>query len=146
MEKEIHPTDRGGEQIALLTEEPQVDQVFIRLAENVRPAVLVAEIKRRKVFDQVFEERVRQAILIGPLGVTEFAVQGIRIGLLDTAHRLLKRMTDTGALGSGVLPVTTLRNLEPVVLRELGKLNVTIRFLKGSRILLVIDIGDPLEE
>jgi hypothetical protein len=74
------------------------------------------------VFDQVLEQRVRKAVLVGPLGVAEDAVQGIRVGLLDAAHGLLERMADIGALGPDILPVAALRNLEAVVLGEIGQI------------------------
>ena len=123
-----------------------LDQVFIGLAENVRLAVLIAQVKRREVFDQVLEQRVRKAVFVGPLGIAEDAVQGVRVGLLDAAHGLLERMADIGALGPDIFPVAALRNLEPVVLRELGKFHIAVGLIQGHGILLVIDVGEPLEE
>jgi hypothetical protein len=35
-----------------------LDQVLIGLTENVRLAVLIAQVERREVFDQVLEQRV----------------------------------------------------------------------------------------
>jgi hypothetical protein len=73
-------------------------------------------------------------------------VQGVRVGLLDVAHGLLERMSDVGALGPDILPVAAFRNLEPVVLGELGKFHVAVGLFQGHVILLIIDVGEPLEE
>jgi hypothetical protein len=80
-----------------------LDQVFIGLVENVRLAVLIAQVERREVFDQVLEQRVRKTVLVGPLGVAEDAVQGVLVGLLDAAHGRYWRSWP-GHLSSGSLP------------------------------------------
>lgn len=123
-----------------------LDQVFIGLAENVRLAVLITQVERREVFDQVLEQRVRKTVLIGPLSIAENAVQGIRVGPLNAAHGLLERMTNVGTLDPNIPPMTALWNLEAVVLRELGELNITVGLFQGNGILLVIDVGEPFEE
>jgi hypothetical protein len=122
------------------------DQVFIGLAENVRLAVLITQVERREVFDQVLEQRVRKAILVCPLSVAEDAVQGVRVGLLNAAHGLLERMADIGAPRPNIVPVAALRNLESVIFGELGKFHVAVGLLHGHNIFLVIGIGEPLEE
>jgi hypothetical protein len=55
-------------------------------------------------------------------------------------------MANIGALGPDIFPVAALRNLEPVVLGELGELHVVVGLFQGHDILLVIDVGEPLEE
>ena len=80
------------------------------------------------------------------MSVTEDAVQGVQVGLLDTAYSVLERMTDIGALGPDILPVTTLWNLKAVVLRKLGEFHIASRLFRGHSILLVIDVGEPFEK
>jgi hypothetical protein len=55
-------------------------------------------------------------------------------------------MSDIGALGPDILPVTILWNLEAVVLWELSEFHVAVGFFQGNGIFLVIDVGEPLEE
>jgi hypothetical protein len=55
-------------------------------------------------------------------------------------------MTDIFALGSDILPVATLRNLEPMILGELGKFYVTTGLLHGNGILFVIHVRNSFEK
>ena len=64
----------------------------------------------------------------------------------QAAHGLLESMADIGAPRPDILPVAAFRNLEPVVLGELGKFHVAVGLFQGYGILLVIDVGEPLEE
>ena len=73
-------------------------------------------------------------------------MQGVRVGLLDATHGLLEGMADIGASRPDIPPMTFLWNLKTVVLRELGKLHVTIRLFQGNGILLVVNVGESLEE
>ena len=116
------------------------------MAEDVRLRRLVAEADAGKVLDEVAEQRIGQAILVGPRRIAEDAVKGLRVGLLDPAHGLLQRLADVGRDHAHIAPVAILRNLEAVVLRELGIFLVTAGFRQRRRIFLVIHIRDALEE
>lgn len=58
----------------------------------------------------------------------------------------MQRMADISALGPDILPMAAFRNLEAVVLGELGEFHVAAGIFQGNGILFVIDIGEPLEE
>jgi hypothetical protein len=102
--------------------------------------------QRRKVLDQVFEEGIGKTVFVCPLSVTEDSVKCIRVGLLDTAHSLLERMTDIGAPGPGIRPMTAFGNLKAVILWKMSELDIPIRFFEGNGKLFIVDVGDALEE
>ena len=97
-----------------------LDEVFVGLAEDVGLRRLVAEIDAREVLDEVAQQRVGEAVLVGPLRVAEDAVERFRVGLLDSAHGLLQRLPDIRRHCSHVAPMAIVGNLEAVVLREEG--------------------------
>ena len=99
-----------------------------------------------EVLDQVAQQRVGEPVLVGPLGVAEDAVERLRVGLLDAAHGRLQRLADVGRHRAHVAPVAVLRHLEAVVLRKAGVLLVAAGLGQRGLILLVVDIGDALEE
>jgi hypothetical protein len=69
---------------------------------------------REKVLDQILEQGIGQAVLVGPLGIAEDAIEGVRVGLFDFAHGALERIADVGGDGAHVVPVAVIRNLEAV--------------------------------
>ena len=82
-----------------------LDQVFVGLAEDVGLCRLIAEVDAREMLDEVAQQRVGQAVLVGPLGIAEDAVEGFRVGLLDAAHGLLQRLADIGGHRAHIVPV-----------------------------------------
>ena len=142
-------TERGRVELARLLVRgvgELLDQVFVGLAEDVRLRGLVAEADAREMLDQVAEQRVGQAILVGPLRIAEDAVERLRVRLLDAAHRLLQRLADVGGDRAHVVPVAALGDLKAVVLRELGVFLVAAGFRQRGLVFLVVHIGDALEE
>jgi len=123
-----------------------LDQVFVGLAEDVRLGLPVAESNAREVFDEIAEQRVGQALLVGPGRIAEDGVEGLGVRLLDAAHRLLQSLADISRNHAHIVPVAARGNLKAVVLRKLGVLLVAPRFLQRRRIFLIIDIRDALEE
>ena len=123
-----------------------LDQVFIGVAEDIGLAMGIAETQPREVLDEVFEQSIGQAILIRPLCIAKDAMQRIGVGLLNATHGLLQRIPNVRALGAHLLPVTPLRHLKSVVFGELGKLHIALRFFQGAVQLLIVDIGQALEE
>ena len=98
------------------------------------------------MLDQVAEQRIGEPILVRPLGVAEDAVERLRVGLLDLAHRLLQRLADVGRDRAHIVPVAALGNLEAVVLREERVLLVAAGLRQRRGVLLVVHVGDALEE
>ena len=97
------------------------------------------------MLDQIFEQRVRESILVGPLGITENAVQGVRVGLLDFAHGALQGIADVGCHGTNVIPVAVIRDLKAMRLGEEGQFGIA-GLIDDLGVFLVPDIADPLEE
>ncbi len=99
-----------------------LDQVFVGLAEDVGLRRLVAQRDAREVLDQVAQQRIGEAVFVGPLGVAEDAVERFRVRLLDATHGRLQRLADIGRHRPHVAPVAIFRNLEAVVLRETARI------------------------
>lgn len=98
------------------------------------------------MLDQVLQQGIGEAILVGPLGIPEDAVQPVRVGFLDTAHGLLQAVTDVGALLSHVVPVTAIGYLKAVLLGEQGEHHILARLAQSCFEFLIIDVGEALEE
>ena len=97
------------------------------------------------MLDQVFEQGIGQSILVGPLGIAENAIQGVRVGLLDLPHGALQGIADVGRLGADIVPVAVFRNLKAVRLGEQGQLRIP-GFIDDLLVFLIPDVADPLEE
>src|SRR5262249_1850364 len=123
-----------------------LDQVFVRLAENIGLDGLVPEVDPREVLEQIPEQGVGKTVLIGPSGVAEDAVERLRVSLLDPAHGFLKRLSDVSRNDADIIPVATLGNLKPVVLRKNRVLFIASRFTKGGRVLLMVHVRDAFEK
>jgi hypothetical protein len=123
-----------------------LDEIFVGLAENVCFAVVVSETQRRKVLDQIFEEGIGKTVFVCPLSVTEDSVQCIRVGLLDTAHSLLEHMTDIGAPGPDIRPMTAFGNLKAVILWKMSELDIPVRFFESDGKLFVVDVRDAFKK
>ena len=96
--------------------------------------------------DQVPQQGVRQPLLVRPLGIAEDAVQGLRVGLLDSPHRLLQGLPDIRRHVPDIGPVAALGDLEAVVLREQRVFFVAAGLVQGSLVFLVVDIRNAFEE
>ena len=122
-----------------------LDQVFIGVTDQVGRDVVVAQRERGKMLDQVLEQRVRQPFLVRPLRVTEYTVECVRVGLFDSAQRMLQGGADVGRFGTDVDPVAVLRELKAVRFRKPRQLFVTC-FIDDLLVFLIPDIADALEE
>ena len=98
------------------------------------------------MLDQVAQQRVGEAIFVGPLGVAEDAVERFRVRLLDAAQGGLQRLPDIGGHRSHIAPVAAFWHLEAVVLGEAGVFLVAPGFLQRRLVLLVMHVGEALEE
>ena len=105
-----------------------LDQVFVGLAEDVRLRRLIAEVDAGEMLDEIAQQGIGQAILVGPLRIAKNAVERFRVGLLDSAHGLLQRLADVVWPPSNILPVAIVGDLKPVVLRKLGVFLVAAGF------------------
>ena len=120
-------------------------KMFVGVSKQIRVDVLVAKRQFGEVLDQVFEQGIRQPLLVRPLGIAEHAVKGIGVCFLDLPHRALEGTTDIARLGANVIPVAVFRDLEAVRLRKPGQLFVA-GFIDDLLVLLVPDVADALEE
>jgi hypothetical protein len=59
---------------------------------------------------------------------------------------VLDGLSDVGGLGPHIPPVATLRNLEAVILGEARVFLVSLGLRERGLELLVVHVGDPLEE
>src|SRR5690349_19490091 len=98
------------------------------------------------MFQQVPEQGVRQAVLIGPGGVTEDAVKRFGVCLLNPPHCLMESLSDVAGYDPNILPVTTFRDLKAVVLRKQRILLVAPGLVERSGIFLIEYIRDALEK
>jgi hypothetical protein len=98
------------------------------------------------MLNEVAEERVGEAVFVGPLGVAEDAVERFGVRLLDTTQGGLQRLSYAGGHRSDITPVAIFWHLEAVVLGELGVCLVAAGFLQHRLIFLVMHVGEALEE
>ena len=118
-----------------------LDQVLVRVAHHVVGDLPVAQQERGEMLDEVLEQLVRQPLLVGPLGVTEHAIEVLLVGSLDAPHRVLEGLADVPSPLADIVPVGSVGDLKPVFVLEV----LSIR-RHGHRMLLVPDVADPLEE
>ena len=122
------------------------NEVFVGLAEDVGLCHPVAQRHTREMLDKVAQQRVGEAVFVGPLGVTKDAVERFRVRLLDATQGGLQRLPHIGSHCSYITPVTTFWHLEAVVLREASVFLVAPGFLQRCLVLLIMHVGEALEE
>lgn len=122
-----------------------LDQVLVRIAEQVGVDVVVSERKLGKMLNEVFEQGIRQSVFVRPLGIAKNAIQRVRVSLFDLPHGDLQSRTDIGGFGANVVPVAVLGDLESMRLRKPGQLLVT-GFVNDLLVFLVPNVADALEE
>ncbi len=118
-----------------------LDQIFVGIADDVVAHNAVAEQERREMLDEILEQIVGEAFLVGPLGIAEDAVKMILIGPLDAAHGVGDGCADVCGGLADVVPMATLGDLEAVLIGEV--------FAVGRDhlgVLLVPDIAEPFKE
>ena len=98
------------------------------------------------MLDEVLEQTVREAPLVGPCRIAEDAAQLRVVCGFDGAKRGDNRLADVFRDLADVFPVSTVRNGKAVVLGKRGKVLVAPRELDRLGGFLVVDIGDSLEE
>jgi hypothetical protein len=93
------------------------------------------------VLDQLTHGLVREAVLVGPLGIAEDTKQFVFIGGLDGPHGALDGLSDVAGLLANLLPVGLCGHLEAMVLGEGRKLGVTGGGSQGLGGLLVVYVA-----
>jgi hypothetical protein len=93
------------------------------------------------VFNEIPEQFVGESVFVGPLGIAEDAVEGMRVGLFDPSEGGLESLADVDCNFSYILPVAVFGDLEAIVFREECRFLVSFKFIKGYLVLFVMDIG-----
>ena len=91
------------------------------------------------------QRRVGQQVLVAPVAVAEDAGEGVGVGGLDGAHGLLECLPMSVVTRADVVPVRAVGDGEAVVLGQVGEFFVAVDLQRG-RVLLVVHVGDPLQE
>ena len=123
-----------------------LDEVLVGITEHVVGHGCVRQAHAREVVNEVDQQSIGQAVLVRPLDVTEDAVEGVRVRLLDFAHSPLDGLADVGGARLQVRPVAALRNLEPVLFGQRRVLFVSSGLIERLDPLFVVDVTDSLEE
>src|SRR5262245_37557612 len=98
------------------------------------------------MFDQIAQERIRQSLFIGPLGVAKDAVQRLWIGLLNSTHPGLECLSHIGSDDSYIIPMTAIWDLKSIILRKQCVGLVSFRLFQGGFVFFIMDIRNALEE
>ena len=67
------------------------------------------------MLDQVFQQAVRQTVLVCPCAITEYALQFVGVGILDSAERLYDSRADILGDRTDILPMRALWHIEAMV-------------------------------
>jgi hypothetical protein len=118
-----------------------LDEVLVGVAHHVAGDARVPDGERREVLDQVLEQLVGEALLVGPLAIAENAVEMLLVRGLDAAHGVLERRAHVGRRLANVAPVAALGDLKTVLVSEVFAVLGEHRL-----VLLVPDVADALEE
>lgn len=121
-----------------------LDEVFVALAQLVFGQIGEGEFERAKVLHEVAQHGIGEAILVGPLRITEDAVELVGVGGLDGAHGDMECLTDVLGRLPHLAPMRLGRDLETMVLRVGGEVRVPAGFLERGLGLLVEDIAQAL--
>lgn len=92
-----------------------LDEVLVALAELVLGAVGYGKCLGAEVFDEVLEQAVGQALLVGPGGIAEDAAKLGVIGRLDGAEGVDNGLADVLRGLSDIAPVGTVGDGEVMV-------------------------------
>lgn len=123
-----------------------LDEVFIALSQLVFGQVGKGELERAEVLDQVAQHGVGEAVLVGPLGVAEDAVELVRVGGLNDAHGGLEHLPDVLGGLSHFAPMGIGRNLKAMVLRVGSEFSITAGFRQRGLSLFVKDVAQTFVE
>ena len=123
-----------------------LEQVLVTLAELVFRAVGDGQSLGAEVFDQVFEQTIGKALLVGPGSVTEDTPQLGVVGRLYGAKGVDDGLADVLGGFSDIGPMGTVGNGEAVVLGQGRELFVAARGLQGLVGFLIVDVGEAFEE
>ena len=124
-----------------------LQQHFVGIAHQVGRIGIVAKIASGKVLDEVANLAVSKDILVGPFLArehTQHSIEGIRVGQFYLAHG-----TDYGCAKvfralAYILPVTAVRYVETMLLRQHRIIHIATALLQCSLHLFVIYIRDAL--
>ena len=123
-----------------------LDQKLVAHAQLILRAVGERKRLRAEVLDQLAQHVVRQAVLVGPLGIAEDSVQGVGVGRLNGPQGILDGLAHVLDLGAGGLPVSVLRDLEAVLFGQRGVFLIAAGFLQRIGQFLVIHVAQALVE
>ena len=123
-----------------------LDEELVGVAQLVLGHGLPVEAPAGEMLNEVLEHLVGQPFAVGPRGVAEDTLELARVGCFDRPQSHLHRLADVLGHGPHVAPVGPVRDHEPVLLGEGGVGLVAARLGQGGGILLVVDVGEPLEE
>ena len=98
------------------------------------------------MFYEIPEQFIREPVFIGPLGIAEDPVEGVRVGLFDPSEGGLERLADVDCDFSYILPMAIFGNLEAIVFGEECRFLVSVKLIECCLVLFVMDIGETLEE
>ena len=73
-----------------------LDQILVSITEQIVRNSRVGQVHPREVIDEIDQQLVGQALLVGPLDVAEDPVEGVRVRLLNLSHRAGDGSPDVG--------------------------------------------------
>ncbi|OPZ67960.1 MAG: hypothetical protein BWY82_02664 [Verrucomicrobia bacterium ADurb.Bin474] len=97
-----------------------LDQKLVAHAQLILRAVGERKRLRAEVLDELAQHVIRQAILVGPLGIAKDPIQGVGVGCFNRPKGVLDSLAHVLDLGTGNLPVGVLRDLESMLLGKRG--------------------------
>ena len=118
-----------------------LDEVLVGVTHHVGGDRCVADRQRGEVFNQILEELIRQAILIGPLGVAKDAIKVLLVGSLHSTHGVRECCADVLGSSAHIVPVGALRKLKAVLVVKI------LAVLSDHGVVLFMPlVADPLEK
>ena len=123
-----------------------LDQKLVAHAQLILRAVGERKRLRAEMLDQLAQHAVRQAVLVGPLGIAENPIQGVWVRRLNGPQGILNGLAHVLDLGTGGLPVGVLRDLEAVLFGKRGVFLIAAGFLQRIGQFLVVHIAQALVE
>ena len=123
-----------------------LDEVLVALAELVLGTVGYRKHLGAEVLDEVLEQTVGQALLVGPGGVAEDAAKLGIVGCLDGTEGVDDGLADILCDLPDIAPVGAIGDGEAMVLWQGCELRISVGGFQRFDGLLVVDVGEALEE
>lgn len=125
-----------------------LEQYLIGITHKVCGIIVIAEFARREMLNQVAYLGIVKDGLVHPVACAEdaeHAVQRLRVGEFDLAHRAHDGTTEVLRTVADVAPMATVRNDKAMLLGESGIFLVSTTLLQRDSRFLIIHITQPLE-